>query len=441
MRYPVLATAAILLLAGCSSQPRLSEASSILFEGAKIVQGDSVADNAALLVEGGKIVQVGRKGEVPAPAGAARVDLSGKTVIPALIDTHAHLGWQIVKTGVIGKDTYTKENLVEHLTRLAYYGVGAVRNLGIEPGETPFELRANPVDGAAILRTAGRGMGMPNAGPGQDYWRPVAYGISTDAEARKAVQELAAKKVDIVKIWVDDRNGTVKKLTPALYRSVIDEAHKNNLKVIAHIFALEDAKGLLRAGIDAFGHGVRDKEIDDEFLKMMKEHPAVYVIPNLPDNPDAPPSPEWLAETVPAAEIQKMQAAAAKRTPEDEKKARDFFGVQSRNLAKLSAAGVKIALGTDSSVSVGWTVHAEMADMVTAGMTPSQVLTAATKTAAEVLGLDQMGVLAIGKSADFVVLDANPLDDIHNTRKISRVFLRGKEVDRAALRAGWTPAK
>src|SRR6202040_1025755 len=116
--------------------------------------------------------------------------------------------------------------------------------------------------GVALLRTAGRGMAMPNQGPGQDYWKPVAYGISTDAEARKAVDELAAKKVDIVKIWVDDRNHTVKKLTPALYRSVIDEAHKNNLRVIAHIFYLADAKDLLRAGIDGFAHGVRDKDVD-----------------------------------------------------------------------------------------------------------------------------------------------------------------------------------
>ena len=209
---------------------------------------------------------------------------------------------------------------------------------------------------------------MPNAGPGQDYWRPVAYGVTTDAEARKAVQELAAKKVDIVKIWVDDRNGTVKKLTPALYRSIIDEAHKNNLRVIAHIFYLSDAKDLLRAGIDAFAHGVRDRDIDDEFLQLLKQHPNVYVIPTLPDNPDAPPDPAWLSETVPTVQ-------AAKRTDAEEKTARDFFGVQARNLAKVNAAGVKIAFGTDSGVSVGWTVHAELADMVTAGMTPAQVLT------------------------------------------------------------------
>jgi imidazolonepropionase-like amidohydrolase len=239
-------------------------------------------------------------------------------------------------------------------------------------------------------------------------------------------------------MWVDDRNGTVKKLTPELRRSIIDEAHKQGLKAIAHIFYLEDAKDLLRAGIDGFAHGVRDKDLDQEFVDLIKQHPNVYVIPNLPDNPDAPPDAEWLKETIPASEVQKFEAALAKRTPAQDKTAREFFGVQARNIAKLNAAGVKIGFGTDSGVSLGWTVHAELADMVTAGIPPAQVLTAATKTAAEILGLDDYGTVAAGKSASFIVLDANPLDDIKNTRRISKVVMRGVELDRAKLSHDFT---
>lgn len=435
LRMP-LAACLLLPLTGCGSKPPAAS-SAVLFEGARLVSADGTIENSAFLVENAKFTKVGRKGEVEAPAGAARIDLSGKTVMPALIDTHSHLGWMIVKTGQMGKETYSKENLLDHLRRDAYYGVGANRNLGIDPGEAVYEIRANPIPGVPLLRTAGRGMAMPDAGPGREYWKPVAYGLTTDADARKAVEELAAKKVDIVKIWVDDRGGTVKKLTPALYRSVIDEAHKNNLQVIAHIFYLSDAKDLLNAGIDGFAHLVRDKDIDDEFVKMMKAHPNVYITTNLPENPDAAVDYDLISETVPAAEVQKMKDAAAKMKPADIKKARDFYGIQARNLAKLNAAGVRIVLGTDSSETVGWPVLTEMSDMVAAGMTPAQVLTAATKTGAEVLKLDDMGAIAAGKSADFDVLDANPLDDIRNARRISKVYLRGVEVDRAALKAAF----
>ncbi len=133
-----------------------------------------------------------------------------------------------------------------------------------------------------------------------------------------------------------------------------------------------------------------------------------------------------------------MRAALAAVKPEAAQKAKDFYGVQARNLAKLNAAGVRIGFGTDSSAAVGWNAHQELTDMVAAGMTPAQVIVAATKTAAAILKLDQLGTIAAGKSADFMVLDANPLENINNTRRISDVYLRGKKLDRAAMRAGFT---
>jgi len=440
MRVSTALLCCLLFTAACSRQATPSpEASATLFEGARLITGDGSApiENSAFLIENAKITAVGRKGEITASAGAVHVDLTGKTVMPALVDTHTHLGWAIIKTGRIDKDTYTKENLIDHLHRLAYYGVAATQSMGIDPGETPYEVRANPVPDAALFHISGRGMGRPNAGPGQPYWKPVAYGIDSEADGRKAVQELADKKVDWVKIWVDDRNGTVPKLTPPLYGAIIDEAHKHGLRVVAHIYYLADAKELLRAGIDGFAHGVRDKDIDDEFVKLIKERPNVFVIPNLPDIGTGLQDPAWLGETVPASEIKKLTDAFQNRSPEDKKKAADFFAVQARNLKKLNDAGVRIGFGTDSGTTVGWTDHEELADMVTAGMTPSQVITAATKTSAEILKMDQLGTVAAGKSADFIVLDANPLDNITNSRKIAKVYLRGKEVDRAGLKAGF----
>jgi len=387
-----------------------------VFEGARLIVGDGSApiENSAFVVNGNRFTQVGRGGQVQVPAGARRVDLRGKTVMPAIIDTHTHLATN-------------REMLVDQLQRKAYYGVGAAMSLGQDNTDVAFQVRAETIPNAALFRTAGRGITMPEPGrTDAPYW------ISTVAEGRKAVQELSARKVDLVKIWVDDRNGMYKKLTPELYGAIIDEAHKNGLRVTAHIFTLEDAKGLLRAGIDAFAHGVRDKDIDDEFLNMMKQRPAVVVVPNLPDRGVATDL-SWLGESVPAAELKTLQAAATDRPA-----VQQTFGIQSRNLNKLNAAGVRIALGTDGNVA--WAHHLEMEDMVASGMTPAQVIVSAARNAAELLKLTDTGTIATGKSADFLVLDANPLDDIKNTRRIADVYLRGSAVDRAGMRGRWMAA-
>jgi imidazolonepropionase-like amidohydrolase len=229
-------------------------------------------------------------------------------------------------------------------------------------------------------------------------------------------------------VWVDDRNGMYEKLTPELYGAAIDEAHRNGLRAIAHVYTLEDAKGLVRAGLDAFAHGVRDKDIDDEYAAMVKERPQLVLGPNLPDR-GVETDLSWLAGSIPPAQLDQLHAAATDR-PE----AQAFYGIQARNLARLAAQGMRIVLGTDGNTP--WGPHLEMADMVAAGMTPAQVITAATRNSAEFLRLDS-GTVAAGKSADFIVLDANPLDDITNTRRIDSVYLRGAAVDREAIRAAW----
>ncbi len=197
----------------------------------------------------------------------------------------------------------------------------------------------------------------------------------------------------------------------------------------AHVYTLEDAKGLLRAGLDAFAHGIRDMDVDDEVVELFAERPNVVLVPNLP-NPGVAADLSWLSGTIPPDELQQMQERSVDRPA-----AQEAFGIQARNLARLSAEGVTIAFGTDGGA--GWSPHAEMEDMVRTGMTPADVIVSATRNSANLLALDDVGTLEAGKSADFIVLEANPLDDITNTRRIVDVYLRGTAVDRAALSAGW----
>lgn len=451
-----------------------------VFEGARLIIGDGSTpiEDSAFIVENARFTRVGRRGEVPIPAGATRVDLSGKTVMPAKVDLHGHLGFENVVAGTTSKENFTRENLIDHLQRFAYMGYSAVVSIAdlvereIMPGDhldvyqskrnpllpktgrfpwgdVPLRVRHEVIPNAALFRTAGPGMATPGGGAGGHASRnDVMYPISTPDEARSAVRDYAKIKPEFIKIWVDDRGGKVKTLTPPLYRAVIEEATKLNLPVAAHTVTLADAKELYRAGLVGAVHiPVRGGDVpDDEFLAIVKDRVAKSKWPLWfsehgtsgalgPQSWDDP----LLSEMLSPDQVEKHQQDAKRLTPEAVERARRSAKATGDAAKMLIAAGMKLVYGSDNGSAgrgFGWYEQLRFESWVPMGFTPAEAIVMATRDSAAIGGFNT-GMVATSKSADFIVLDANPLENIANTRRINKVYLRGEEVDRAGMRRRW----
>ncbi len=424
-----------------------------LYSGARLILGDGTAaiEDGAILVRDGLIESVGPASGVVADSGVRRVDLSGKTVMPTIVNPHGHIGY--LKNGVTDAANFSRENVLDHLRRLSYYGVSVFQSLGTDRDGIEISIRNQQRDGTladpelALLLSAASGLAAPTPGGsnGGAFFAPDAIReASSPEEARAVVREIAAKSPDVIKFWVDTRDGTKEKFTPEVYSAIIDEAHKLGLRAIAHIYELEDAKGVVKAGVDGTAHMVRNPGPDKELLEMLLEN-DVFVFTSMGIQKAIPDGPAWLddptlLETVKPEHTAGVRQMMGNMPAEMIPKMRQGYEVLESGLLAYVDAGVRVLLSADSGVLhqfIGYAEHRELEAMVRAGMPALAAIKASTLLPAEMLGLADRGSLAPGKRADLLVLDANPLDDIANTRKISAVYIAGTELDRAALRARW----
>lgn len=413
-----------------------------IYEGARLIAGDGTApiDNGAFVVQNRRITAIGRKGAVTAPAGAVHVDLTGKTVMPTLINVHVHIGYEGYTSW--GADNYTAANVLDHLRREAFYGIGVTQSVGSSPTDPSIQFQKDQQAGRfapASLFLFMPGMAPPHGGPdailmkGTNVLHAVNE-VSTPAEARAAVQSMAAKQLKSVKIWVDDRRGTYPKMTPDVYNAIIAEAHARGMMVNAHAIALPDQKAVVAAGADVLVHTVANEKLDEEYIGILRaKKPYWTTVIGLGDRSEVCNQDRFVDQSYPAKALETIRAESCAPRPANATRDENL----SNNVKQMIASGARLVLGTDAGIDArhafGWADHHEIARWVELGVPPSEAIIAATSRPAELLGLKDLGTLATGKTASFMVLNANPLDDIRNMRQIANVYLAGEKLDREGM--------
>jgi len=364
MRWPTilagwLSVIAAGLLAAPDQTAQAQAPSATVFRSARLILGDGSPpiENAAFVIQGDRFVQVGASADIETPTGAATIDLSGKTVMPTLVDAHSHIGY--MKDLTSGPENYTRDNILDHMYRFAYHGVAASQAQGSDFGVMPFQLRDEILTGdypdAARFFTAGRGLSPPDEITPNNM-RHAAYIVTTEEGARANVQELSAWNVRLIKMWLTNRSGTVRQLPPELYGAIIEEAHEHGMRVMVHATEIENAKAALRAGVDVFGHMITD--VDDELIALFKERPHVAVLlaqvgRRTIYSPYLDPPHQLLVETVKPAQIARLRDAIADTPAEERERVRQDWDKTAANIMKLHKAGVRIGIGSDGGGPYG----------------------------------------------------------------------------------------
>jgi imidazolonepropionase-like amidohydrolase len=392
--------------------------------GARVIDGTGAAPiaNATILISNGRIDRIGPSASLKIPAGATRVDVAGKTIIPGLVNAHGHLGH--------GDSTLpVYDQIIQQLQLYSKFGVTTVYALGddgVQSVRVSEENNNGPLTRARLFVSGARAT------------------ATTAEEARKTIADRHALRINIIKTGIGEGNSGAD-MQPEVYTALIDEAHKRKLRVAAHLVTLAQAKGLVGAGLDVIAHSIRDQDVDAAFIAELKRRNIGY-IPTLTRDLSVfqyESTPDYIDEAffqrgmpLYAPHIARVKDPALhakiKANPGTAVSKRQFEQAL-RNLKLLSDGGVTIAMGTDSGTGTGrWQGYFEQVEMelmVKAGMTPMQSLVASTGNAAKVMGIDkELGTLQPGKRADFVVLTADPLADIKNTRTIESVWIDGRQM-------------